>query len=86
VRGHCERCEAEVEVEYDDPQLRRWVKGYFWLGVPFIPLTPIIFSEISVLLPMFMIYTIGMGPAVGILREPALCCECGAAVTAALRK
>jgi hypothetical protein len=80
MRGYCERCEVEVETEYDDPKLRRWVKGYFFLGLPFIPLTPIIFSEITVMLPMFMVYVIGFGPALGVLREPAKCCECGAAV------
>lgn len=85
MRGYCERCEIEVETEYDDPQLRRWVKGYFCLGLPFIPLTPIIFSEISVMLPMLMVYSIGFGPALGVLREPAKCSECGAAIDAKSR-
>lgn len=80
MRGHCERCEAEVETAYDEPQLRKWVKGYFFLGVPFIPAIPIIGSDFVVMLPMLMVYVIGFGPALGVLREPAKCCECGAAV------
>ena len=49
MRRDCARCEREVEAEYDDPKLRRWVKGYFWLGVPFIPLSPIIGADYVVM-------------------------------------
>jgi hypothetical protein len=82
MRRHCERCEVEVEAVYDEPKLRRWVKGYFLLGVPFIPLLPIIGSDFAVMLPMLMIYVIGFGPALGVIREPAKCSDCGAAVAA----
>ena len=78
VQRYCERCESQVDAAYDDPELRRWVKGYFLLGLPFIPLAPIIGSEFSVMLPMTMVYLIGFGPALGVLREPPKCCECGA--------
>ena len=80
MRRECARCEREVEAEYDDPQLRRWVKGYFWLGVPFIPLSPIIGADYVVMLPLTMIYVLGFGPALGVIREPPKCCECGAVV------
>ena len=81
MRGYCERCEDEVETAHDDPQLRRWVKGYFYLGLPFIPLSPIIGSDYVVMLPLTMLYLLGFGPALGIIREPPKCDDCGAAVT-----
>lgn len=81
MRRHCERCEAEVDAAYDEPELRRWVKGYFFLGTPFIPALAIIGSDYIVMLPMLMIYLIGFGPALGMWREPPKCCECGAAVS-----
>jgi hypothetical protein len=80
MRRYCERCETEVAAAYDEPELRRWVKGYFCLGVPFIPLLGIIGSDYMVMLPMTMVYLVGFGPALGMLREPPKCCECGAAV------
>lgn len=80
MRRHCERCEVEVDAAYDEPQLRRWVKGYFFLGVPFIPALPIIGSDYVVMLPLLMFYVIGVGPALAILREPPKCKTCGAAV------
>lgn len=80
MRRHCERCEVEVDATYDEPQLRRWVKGYFFLGVPFIPALPIIGSDYVVMLPLLMFYVIGVGPALQVLREPPKCNTCGAAV------
>lgn len=80
MQRHCERCEAEVEAAYDEPQLRRWVKGYVLLGVPFIPALPIIGSDFAVMLPMLMVYVVGLGSALGVIREPPKCCDCGAVV------
>jgi hypothetical protein len=80
MRRDCPRCEHEVEAEYDEPQLRKWVKLYFWLGVPFIPAAPIIGSDYVVMLPLTMIYILGFGPAYGIVKEPPKCCECGCVV------
>lgn len=81
MRRDCERCKCEVDAAYDDPELRRWVKFYFWLGVPFIPALPIIGSDWAVMLPMTMVYVVGFGPAYGIIKEPPKCIECGAAVS-----
>lgn len=78
MRRDCARCEREVDAEYDDPKLRRWVKGYFWLGAPFIPFAPIIGSDYVVMLPLTMLYLIGFGTALRVLQEPPKCCECGA--------
>lgn len=79
-RGYCLRCELDVAVEYDDPKLRRWAKGYFLFGLPFIPLLPIIGADFVVMLPLTMVYVVGFGPAISFIREPPKCCDCGAAV------
>ena len=81
THGHCERCEVQVEVAYDDAELRRWAKGYMCIGLPFIPLSPIIGADFAIMLPMAMVYLLGFGPALGIIREPPKCEECGAAVS-----
>ncbi|PRQ05063.1 hypothetical protein [Enhygromyxa salina] len=80
MRRDCERCQREVEAAYDDPRLRKWVKGYFFLGLPFLPAIPIIGSDFVVMLPLLMIYVVGFGPAIGFIKEPPKCQECGAAV------
>ena len=82
THGHCERCQCHVEVSYDDAELRRWAKGYMCMGLPFIPLSPIIGSDFAIMLPMAMVYCLGFGPALGIIREPPKCEVCGAAVEA----
>lgn len=80
MHRYCERCERTTEAEYDDPEFRTWAKRYFWLGVPFIPLAPIIGADYVVMLPMTMLYLLGFGPASAVVKEPPKCCECGAAV------
>ncbi|MFO7566271.1 MAG: hypothetical protein R6X02_26750 [Enhygromyxa sp.] len=80
MRRQCPRCEREVEAEYDEPKLRKWAKGYFLLGLPFIPAAPIIGSDYLVMLPLTMIYVLGFGPAYGIIKEPPKCLECGSVV------
>ncbi|MCA9662321.1 MAG: hypothetical protein KC486_28535 [Myxococcales bacterium] len=78
MRGHCQRCAREVSASYKQPALRRWVKVYFLLGAPFIPLLPIIGSDFAVMLPLTMVYLIGLGPALAVIRAPAFCDDCGA--------
>jgi hypothetical protein len=80
TRARCERCEIEVELEYDDPRLRRLAKGYLFAWLPFLPVSPIIASDFAVMLPLTMLYLIGVGPALAIVREPGKCNECGAAI------
>jgi len=80
MRRHCQRCKTEVSASFEQPTLRRWVKGYFFLGVPFVPFLPMIGSEFIVMLPLTMLYLIGMEPALAIIRAPASCDECGADV------
>lgn len=77
---YCRRCEREVEATYSQPRLRRVARAYFFLGVPFIPFLPIIGSDFAVMLPLTMLYLLGIGPARRILGEAASCDECGADV------
>jgi hypothetical protein len=80
MQRYCERCDKQVEAAYEDPKLRRWVKAYFLLGLPFLPALPIIGADFMVMLPLLMLYIIGFGPALRVLREPPTCDECGAVV------
>jgi hypothetical protein len=82
MQAHCERCEADVEAAYRNPRTRRLARGYPLLIVPFIPVLPIIAADFAVMLPMLMIYMLGLGPVIGILRDPPLCNDCGAIVKA----
>jgi len=85
MRAHCERCEAEVEATHRNPRARKLARLYPLLIVPFIPVLPIIAADFAVMLPMLMIYMLGAGPVIGILRDPPLCDDCGA-ITRALPK
>lgn len=78
MHAHCERCQADVEASHRNPSLRRIARAYPLLIVPFIPALPIIASDFAVMLPLLMLYMLGAGPVIGILREPPLCNECGA--------
>lgn len=82
MRAHCERCQVEVEGSYRNPRARRLARYYPLLIVPFIPVLPIIAADFAVMLPMLMIYMIGAGPVIGILRDPPVCGDCGAIVRA----
>lgn len=85
MRAHCERCVAEVDASYRRPKARRLAKGYPLLIVPFLPVIPIIAADFAVMLPMLMIYMLGAGPVLAILRDPPHCDDCGA-ITKALPK
>ena len=80
MRHYCRRCEREVTATHAQPRLRRLARVYFLIGLPFIPLIPIIGSDFAVMLPLAMVYLLGIGTARRILHEPASCDECGADV------
>ena len=82
MRAHCERCVAEVEASYRSPRARRFALGYALLIVPFLPVLPIIAADYVVMLPMLMLYMLGGGQVLAILRDPPLCDDCGAIVKA----
>ena len=76
----CARCELEVDAVHGHPARRKWAKLYFLLPIPFVPILPIMAADFMVSLPMVMIYLLGVGPVLGMLREPPLCGDCGAIV------
>lgn len=80
MRAHCARCEVQVEAAYENPGLQRWAKLYFVIPLPFLPLFPIIAADFTVMLPLVMLYLIGVGPVLSLVRAPPLCTECGALI------
>lgn len=82
MRAHCERCATEVEASYPRPRARRLARGYPLLILPFLPFIPIIAADYVVMIPMLMVYMLGAGPVLAILRDPPLCDDCGAIVQA----
>jgi hypothetical protein len=77
---HCNRCGREVEV------LRPW-GGYVWLkrawfaGLSLLLLLmPIVLSEITVLLPLAMVFALAGGPLLALSGEQKTCRECGAQI------
>jgi hypothetical protein len=78
MRGHCLRCDEEVEGAYAHPRLRKVAYGYLLLIVPFLPLLPIIGADQVVMIPTLMLYMLGLGPVFAIIRDPPTCNECGA--------
>jgi hypothetical protein len=79
-RVHCTRCAAEVDV------VRPWA-GYLWLKrgwfaglLLLLCLMPIILSEITVLLPMAMMFAVAGGPLLMLSSQPVTCRDCGAEI------
>ncbi len=80
MRAHCSRCAAQVEAAFRQPQLRRIVRFYLLLPIPFIPFLPIIASDYVVMIPLLMAYMIGLGPVFSVIQDAPTCRECGANV------
>jgi hypothetical protein len=79
ARAWCLRCEREVEVQYRySPRMRRLMKGYMFIPLAILPVYPIAAADYVVSIPLMMLYMLGIGPALSIIRDPATCCECGA--------
>ena len=78
------RCEREVEVEYQySLNMRRWLKAYLYLpAVVLLPLLPFLAGDFVVSLPLMMLYMLGVGPALTIIRDPPTCVDCGALIPA----
>jgi hypothetical protein len=77
---HCRRCDEDVQGEFEQPKLRRLAKFYFLLPVPFVPFLPIIAADFAVMIPLTMLYMVGMGPALRIVNAKPTCPGCGAFV------
>lgn len=73
----CGRCAEDVEGEFEHPKLRRWSRLYFLLPIPFIPLAPLIASDYIVMIPLSMLYMIGVGSALRFATEKPTCPSCG---------
>lgn len=82
MRAHCDRCAADVDATYPRPQARKLVRWYPLLIVPFLPFIPIIAADFAVMIPLLMLYMLGGGQVIAILRDPPLCDDCGAIVKA----
>ncbi len=82
TRGSCLRCEREVAVEYQySSTMRRWLKAYLYVpAILLLPMLPFLAGDFAVSLPLMMLYMLGIGPALTIIRDPATCVECGALV------
>lgn len=81
MRRSCVRCDAWVEVEYQhSSRLRRWMKAYFLIPLFLIPASPFLAGDYVVSLPIMMVYMLGIGPALAIVRDPPTCTTCGALI------
>lgn len=77
---HCARCDRSVAVRYaHSAAMRRWWKLYFVLPpLLLVPLAPFLAGDYVVTLPLMMVYMLGFGPALTIVRDPPTCGECEA--------
>ena len=80
TRAHCTRCTHEVGV------VQPWT-GFIWLMRAWyacmfvlVLLMPILLSEITVLLPLAMIFALACGPLRQLSTQPCTCDECGAEI------
>lgn len=83
--GHCQRCKTEVEL------LAPW-SGYVWVKrvwyaglLVLFALMPIVLSEITILLPMALMFALAVGPVHALAAQKATCMRCGAEVQKASR-
>lgn len=82
-RAYCLRCGHDVDTEHRYPrQLRKYLKAYFLMPLLLVPFYPMLASDYVLAIPMMMLYMLGIGPALVITKDPALCSECGALVPA----
>jgi hypothetical protein len=79
---YCNRCTSDVEV------VRPW-SGYVWLKrgwfaslALLLLLGPIIMSEITLLLPLAMVFAAAGGPLLSLSGEKQTCRDCGAQIGA----
>jgi hypothetical protein len=78
--GYCSRCAREVLLLRPWPGFR-WLKHAWYAGLLVVlALMPIILSEITVLLPMAMLFAAAGGPVLALASQSTTCRECGAIV------
>lgn len=75
---YCSRCCCQVEPVRSWAGFR-WVKrGWYAVLVLLAVLAPIIMSEITLLLPMAMVFGMAAGPIHMLASQPSTCRTCGA--------
>jgi hypothetical protein len=68
-----------VETQHHYPQwARRWLKAYLYIPVAILPAFPFLAGDFAVSLPLMMVYMLGIGPVLRVVRDPPTCSECGA--------
>ena len=78
--GHCGRCNASVDLVTPWAGFR-WVKRVWYAGLLVLfALMPIILSEITLLLPLALIFAFAAGPVHLLAGQKATCSDCGAEV------
>lgn len=83
---HCGRCAHEV-VPVRVWSGFAWVKRAWYTGVLLIvALMPIILSEITLLLPLAMVFALAAGPVHALAAQRDTCSECGAELTKNARR
>ncbi len=76
--GHCRRCAREVTLQTPWPGFR-WVKRAWYAGLCVLTaLMPIVLAEITLLLPMAMLFAAAAGPVHALAAQRSSCTECGA--------
>jgi len=76
--GHCGRCNATDGLVLPWPGFR-WVKRAWYAGLLGLFATaPIILSEITVLLPLALMFAFAAGPVHSLAAQKATCRNCGA--------
>lgn len=82
----CTRCARAVAVEYRySRRLRRLLKGYLFIPILSLPAFPLLASDYVFCIPAMMLYMLGIGPVLVIVRDPPACSECGALISGAPR-
>jgi hypothetical protein len=82
ARAHCGRCAHEVDVVGVWPGFV-WVKRSWYAGIGILcVLSPIILSELSVLIPLAMMFGLAAGPVHALASQKPTCRTCGAEIGA----
>jgi hypothetical protein len=56
------------------------MKGYLMIPIALLPVYPFAASDFAVSIPLMMIYMMGIGRALSIVREAPTCTDCGALI------
>jgi hypothetical protein len=77
-RLHCTRCDREV-LAVGGARYWVWAKRAWYGGLlGLCALMPIVMAEITVLLPLALVFAAAAGPVHGLARERPTCADCGA--------